>query len=188
MKIERKQNKSSVHTKHTHKKSQYFDFISTVMAVLFYSRQCNELHNVCEWKVRRLQYWRISQYIISLPLHNVCEWILTLKVLYFWKLTSYCSLKPFMAGHGGSSAGSYLADPSSPIPSHCASIVATSTLRVKAFAILEDITIYYLCGITHLDILCYHMIYTCTCTYWQRLIVTSLWYRIMMNIKTAHDT
>ena len=36
-----------------------------------------------------------------------------------------------MAGHGGSSAGSYLADPTSPIPSHCALIVATSTLRVK---------------------------------------------------------
>ena len=36
-----------------------------------------------------------------------------------------------MVGHGGSSAGLYLADPTSPIPSHCASIVATSTLRVK---------------------------------------------------------
>ena len=46
-----------------------------------------------------------------------------------------------MVGHGGSSAGSYLADPTSPIPSHSAviimfkspsaSIVATSTLRVK---------------------------------------------------------
>ena len=32
---------------------------------------------------------------------------------------------------GGSSAGSYLADPTSPIPSHCASIVATSTVRVN---------------------------------------------------------
>ena len=37
-----------------------------------------------------------------------------------------------MVGHGGSSAGSYLADPTSPIPSHCASIVATSTVRVNA--------------------------------------------------------
>ena len=36
-----------------------------------------------------------------------------------------------MVGHGGSSAGSYLADPTSPIPSHCASIVVTGTLRVK---------------------------------------------------------
>ena len=36
-----------------------------------------------------------------------------------------------MVGHGGSSAGSYLADPTSPIPSQCASIVATSTLRVN---------------------------------------------------------
>ena len=38
-----------------------------------------------------------------------------------------------MVGHGGSSAGSYLADPTFPIPSHCASIVVTSTLRVKFF-------------------------------------------------------
>ena len=36
-----------------------------------------------------------------------------------------------MVGYGGSSAGSYLADPTSPIPSHCASIVVTSTVRVK---------------------------------------------------------
>ena len=36
-----------------------------------------------------------------------------------------------MGGHGGSSAGSYLADPTSPIPSHCVSIVTTSTLRVN---------------------------------------------------------
>ena len=35
-----------------------------------------------------------------------------------------------MVGHGGSSVGSYLADPTSPIPSHCASIVVTSTVRV----------------------------------------------------------
>ena len=38
-----------------------------------------------------------------------------------------------MAGHGGSSASSYLANPTSPIPSHCASIVVTSTLRVNYF-------------------------------------------------------
>ena len=36
-----------------------------------------------------------------------------------------------MVGHGGSSAGSSLANPTSPIPSHCASIVVTSTLRVN---------------------------------------------------------
>ena len=36
-----------------------------------------------------------------------------------------------MVGHGGSGAGLYLADPTSPIPSHCASIVATSTVRVN---------------------------------------------------------
>ena len=36
-----------------------------------------------------------------------------------------------MVWHGGSSAGSYLTDPTSPIPSHCASFVATSTVRVN---------------------------------------------------------
>ena len=36
-----------------------------------------------------------------------------------------------MVGHVGSSAGSYLADPTSPMPSHCASIVATGTVRVN---------------------------------------------------------
>ena len=40
-----------------------------------------------------------------------------------------------MDGHGGSSAGSYLTDPTSPIPSHCASIVVTSTLRVNFMTI-----------------------------------------------------
>ena len=46
-----------------------------------------------------------------------------------------------MVGHWGSSAGSYLADPTSPIPSHCASIVVTSTVRVKNFLLtfpIED--------------------------------------------------
>ena len=57
--------------------------------------------------------------------------MLTLKVLNFWKFTSCCSLKTLMVRHGGSSAGSYLADHTSPIPSHCASIAATCTLRVK---------------------------------------------------------
>ena len=42
-----------------------------------------------------------------------------------------------MVGHGGSSAGSYLADPTSPIPSHCASIVATSTVRVKGIVLIS---------------------------------------------------
>ena len=50
-----------------------------------------------------------------------------------------------MVGHGGSSASLYLADPTSPIPSHCASIVATSTLRVlKGYlyfpSIIEDLS------------------------------------------------
>ena len=42
-----------------------------------------------------------------------------------------------MVGHGGSSAGSYLADPTSPIPSHCASIIVTSTVRVNYTWVLQ---------------------------------------------------
>ena len=48
-----------------------------------------------------------------------------------------------MVGHGGSSAGSYLADPTSPIPSHCASIVVTSTVRVKHHLCTVAFTIYF---------------------------------------------
>ena len=46
-----------------------------------------------------------------------------------------------MVGHGGSSAGLYLADPTSPIPSHCASIVATSTLRVNPHKALRRVRV-----------------------------------------------
>ena len=52
----------------------------------------------------------------------------SVKVLNIYKLLW---LKTLMVGHGGSSAASYLADPTSPIPSHCASIAMTSTLRVS---------------------------------------------------------
>ena len=53
-----------------------------------------------------------------------------------------------MVGHGGSSAGSYLADPTSPVPSHCASIVATSTLRFKwPSVIIRLTTALCVCGL-----------------------------------------
>ena len=52
-----------------------------------------------------------------------------------------------MVRHGGSSADSYLADPTSPISSHSASIVVTSTLRVNCTA---DRVIDYLNSITFL--------------------------------------
>ena len=59
-----------------------------------------------------------------------------------------------MVGHGGSSAGSYLANPTSPIPSHCASIVATRTLRVNSvmhqtnvdIVIPRHVFLHKLCG------------------------------------------
>ena len=39
-------------------------------------------------------------------------------------------LKTLMVGHGGSSAGSYLADPTSPITSHCAVIILFKSVPV----------------------------------------------------------
>ena len=45
-------------------------------------------------------------------------------------LDSYCSFKTLMLGHGRSSAGSYLANPTSPIPSHCAAIVLFQSVAV----------------------------------------------------------
>ena len=47
-----------------------------------------------------------------------------------WISDSYCSLKPLCSGHGGSSAGSYPADPTSPIPSHCAVIILFQSVTV----------------------------------------------------------
>ena len=53
-----------------------------------------------------------------------------------------------MVGHGGSSAGPYLADPTSPIPSHCASIVTTSTLRVNITeSVLHAVFMRSCCGL-----------------------------------------
>ena len=49
-----------------------------------------------------------------------------------------------MVRHRGSGAGSYLADPTSPSPSHCASIVATSTLRVNPLPTPNDSTCNFL--------------------------------------------
>ena len=48
-----------------------------------------------------------------------------------------------MVGHGGSSAGSYFADPTSPIPSRCASVVVTSTLRVNIH--IQQCSFVWLC-------------------------------------------
>ena len=67
---------------------------------------------------------------------------LSLTVLNFWKFTSYCSIKPLWSGMGGSSSGSYLADPTSSIPSHCASIVMTSTVRANTLTLSCPLAIY----------------------------------------------
>ena len=45
-------------------------------------------------------------------------------------LWQFTVVKTFMVGHGGSSAGSYLADPTSPIPSQCAVIILFKSVPV----------------------------------------------------------
>ena len=84
-----------------------------------------------------------------------------------------------MVGHGGSSAGSYLADPASCIPSHCASIVPTSTVRVKSFSYIWIVWVLVLCCLmTHglsKDIHCA----------WLFLILTLKARNLMHNILTA---
>ena len=45
-------------------------------------------------------------------------------------LWQFLWLKTLMVGHGGSSAASYLADPTSPIPSHCAVIILFKSVPV----------------------------------------------------------
>ena len=45
-------------------------------------------------------------------------------------LQQLLKLKTLMVGHGGSSAGSYLADPTSPIPSHCAVVILFKSVPV----------------------------------------------------------
>ena len=59
--------------------------------------------------------------------------MVTLKVLNFWKFTCYCSLKPLWSGIGEvvPACTSPTLHPPSPIPPNCASIVATSTVRVN---------------------------------------------------------
>ena len=61
-----------------------------------------------------------------------------------------------MVGHGGSSSGSYLADPTSTMPSHCASIVATSTLRVN----LPIYLVLFSCSFQSFDVLVHLSIQT----------------------------
>ena len=62
---------------------------------------------------------------------------LTLTVLNFWKFTSYCSLKPLWSDMGEvvPARTSPTLHLWSPIPSNCASIVATSTVRVNTIQI-----------------------------------------------------
>ena len=48
-----------------------------------------------------------------------------------------------MLGHGGSSAGSYLANPTSPIPSHCAVIILFQSVTVHQLSRLALRVNYY---------------------------------------------
>ena len=51
-------------------------------------------------------------------------------------------LKTFMVRHGGSSASSYLADPTSPIPSHCAVIILFKSESLRVPVIPESLLVY----------------------------------------------
>ena len=55
-----------------------------------------------------------------------------------------------MVGHGVSSAGSYLADPTSPIPSHCAVIILVKGVPVHSVVTrvkmhIKEIKLLYSC-------------------------------------------
>ena len=71
-------------------------------------------------------------YFLCMSQRSIHQFVmLTLKVLNFWKFTSYCSLKPLWSGMGEVVPACTSPTLYAPIPSHCASIVVTSTLRVK---------------------------------------------------------
>ena len=72
-----------------------------------------------------------------------------------------------MVGHGGSSAGSYLADPTSPLPSHCALIVTTSTVRVNTGRGCPPPPFFEKCNVTpQLKEYCTYSISLCTLPIW----------------------
>ena len=76
-----------------------------------------------------------TYYIVCIIIEPIflCN-ILTLKVLNFCKFTSYCSLKPLWSGMG--EVVPARTSPTSPIHSHCASVVVTSTLRAYLVYVL----------------------------------------------------
>ena len=76
---------------------------------------------------------------------------LTLKVLNFWEFTQkmewvdivqLLQLKTLIVGHGGCSAGSYLADPTSTIPSYWAEIILFKSVPVHQWSWLALLEIY----------------------------------------------
>ena len=71
-----------------------------------------------------------ARYYYATFIKFYCQ-LLTLKVLNFWKFASYCSLKPLWLGMGEAVPARTSLDPTFSIPSHCASIITTSTLKVN---------------------------------------------------------
>ena len=63
----------------------------------------------------------IHTFTVILKIHLEMEWVDLRQLLY---------LKTLMVRHGGSSAGSYHTDPTSPIPSHCAVIILFRSVPV----------------------------------------------------------
>ena len=58
-----------------------------------------------------------------------------------WISDSYCSLKPLCSGMGEVVAGSYLADPTSPIPSHCAVIILFQSVAVHQLSVTGTVRV-----------------------------------------------
>ena len=52
-----------------------------------------------------------------------------------------------MLGHGGSSAGSYLADPTSSMPLHCAVIILFQGVAVHQFVVTSTVRVNLYCEV-----------------------------------------
>ena len=122
----------------------YFQVTQTASVYVFNSSNYNSLYFLviktsllCLYSIQVINsvQWCKRENHIDQSFHIIHSFLslrsITLKVLNFWKCSKkwngwiswqLLQLKTLLVGHGGSSAGSYLADPTSPIPSHCAVI------------------------------------------------------------------
>ena len=96
-----------------------------IVTLIFFKGLCG-----CVWFQSLYHPWGFTELAIDVchccRCHCLMNGLLALDIILVENpmivLYSYI-YKALMLGHGGSSAGSYLADPTSPIPSHCAVII-----------------------------------------------------------------